>query len=183
MPDYRGGRHRGDHAANLASKRAGYHAGSRASRGRTARGPPRIRRYPAAGGDEVPVENVRGVNIEYEVIGDKGPWVSLMTGGRRARGEFVSLARKLAAHGFRVVVHDRRNTGGSDVSIEGEGTEEEMWSDDLHALLKKLGALPAFIGGSSSGARNSILFYLRHPEAVKALLLMRVTGGPSPAKR
>ena len=97
--------------------------------------------------------------------------------------EFVPLAKKVAALGFRVVVHDRRNTGASGVSLEGEGTEEEIWTDDLHALLKKLGALPAYIGGSSSGARNSMLFYLRHPEAVKGLLLLRVTGGPSPAKR
>lgn len=131
----------------------------------------------------MPVMNVRGVSLFYEVIGDKGPWVSLMTGGRRAHGEFVSLARKLAAKGFRVVLHDRRNTGASDVSIEGSDTEEEIWTDDLHELLKQLGALPAFIGGSSSGARNSMLFYLRHPESVRGLLLMRVTGGPSPARR
>ena len=87
----------------------------------------------------MPVENIRGVDIEYEVLGDHGPWVSLMTGGRRARGEFVPLAKKVAALGFRVLVHDRRNTGASGVSLEGEGTEEEIWTDDLHALLKKIG--------------------------------------------
>jgi pimeloyl-ACP methyl ester carboxylesterase len=131
----------------------------------------------------MPVMNIRGVDILYQVVGDSGPWVSLMTGGRRAHGEFVSLAEKLSAHGFRVLLHDRRNTGASDVSIEGDDTEEEIWTDDLHELLRRLGALPAFIGGSSSGARNSMLFYLRHPEAVRGLLLMRVTGGPSPARR
>jgi pimeloyl-ACP methyl ester carboxylesterase len=44
-------------------------------------------------------------------------------------------------------------------------------------LLRQLGALPAFIGGSSSGCRTSLLFTLRHPEAVRGLLLWRVTGG------
>ena len=37
--------------------------------------------------------------------------------------------------------------------------------------------LPAFVGGSSSGCRTALLFALRHPDAVRALLLWRVTGG------
>ena len=126
---------------------------------------------------------IRGVKLHYQVIGESGPWVALITGGRRGHQELLPIARKLAAQNFRVLLHDRRNTGASDVLIEGDEGEEEIWTDDLHALLKKLGALPAYIGGSSSGARNSMLFYLRHPEAVKGLLLLRVTGGPSPARR
>src|SRR5262249_51537353 len=39
------------------------------------------------------------------------------------------------------------------------------------------------IGGSSAGARMSIRFYLRHPEAVQALFLFRVTGGAFAAGR
>ena len=31
----------------------------------------------------MPVAQVRGVNIFYQVIGDRGPWVALITGGRR----------------------------------------------------------------------------------------------------
>ena len=44
----------------------------------------------------MPVENIRGVNIVYEIVGDRGPWVVLITGGRRAHDEFVPLAKKLA---------------------------------------------------------------------------------------
>ena len=61
--------------------------------------------------------NVRGVNIHYRVIGEKGPWLALITGGRRGFAEFVPLAEKIAAHGVRVLIHDRRNTGASDVVI------------------------------------------------------------------
>jgi len=128
-------------------------------------------------------ENIRGVKIVYEVIGDHGPWLALITGGRRAHDEFVPLARKIAANGYRVLLHDRRNTGASDIKIEGEESEEEIWTDDLNALLSRLGALPAFIGGSSSGARTSILFALRHPQSVRGLLLFRVTGGAVAASR
>ncbi len=126
----------------------------------------------------MPIAEIRGVKINYEVVGDSGPYMALITGGRRGYAEFVPLAKKIAVHGYRVVLHDRRNTGASDIRIEGEDGEEEIWADDLVALLKHIGApLPCFIGGSSAGARMSVLVYLRHPEAVRALLLMRVTGG------
>ncbi len=125
----------------------------------------------------VPVANVRGVNIVYKVIGDKGPWLALVTGGRRDHAEFIDLAGLIAKAGFRVMLHDRRNTGASDVVIAGDEGEEAIWADDLHILLGQLGALPAFVGGASSGSRTSLLFHRRHPEAVRALLLMQCTGG------
>jgi pimeloyl-ACP methyl ester carboxylesterase len=131
----------------------------------------------------MPMQNIRGVQIHYEVTGDAGPWVALVTGGRRGFHEFRPLARKLADRGFRVLLHDRRNTGASDVVIEGDEGEEEIWADDLVLLLEQLDALPAFVGGTSSGARLSMLTYLRHPQAVRALLLMRVTGGAFAAGR
>jgi pimeloyl-ACP methyl ester carboxylesterase len=131
----------------------------------------------------MPMQNIRGVQIHYEVTGDHGPWVALVTGGRRGFTEFRSFARKLADCGFRVLLHDRRNTGASDVLIAGEEGEEEIWADDLVLLLEKLDALPAFVGGTSSGARLSMLTCLRHPQAVRGLLLMRVTGGAFAAGR
>ncbi len=131
----------------------------------------------------MPTALIRGVNIVYEVLGDRGPWVALITGGRRGHEEFVPLGQKLADQGFRVLLHDRRNTGASDVVIEGSESEEEIWTDDLYELFKQLGGLPAFVGGASSGARTSILFALRHPEATRGLLLFRVTGGEFAAKR
>jgi pimeloyl-ACP methyl ester carboxylesterase len=87
------------------------------------------------------------------------------------------LAKHVADLGFRVLILDRRNCGASDVVIAGEDSEYEIWADDFHELLSQLGALPAFIGGSSSGCRTSLLFALRHPDAVRGLLLWRVTGG------
>jgi pimeloyl-ACP methyl ester carboxylesterase len=120
---------------------------------------------------------IRGVNMNYKIIGDHGPWVALSPGGRRDISGIELLAGKVADTGYRVVIFDRRNCGASDVVIDGQDSEYEIWADDVHELLRQLGALPAVIGGSSSGCRTSLLCALRHPEAVKALLLWRVTGG------
>src|SRR6266478_2123711 len=129
------------------------------------------------GGETMPLAQVRGVNINYKVLGDHGPWVALSPGGRRDISGIELLAGKVAETGHRVVVFDRRNCGASDVVIDGQDSEYEIWADDIHELLRQLGALPAFIGGRSSGCRTSLLFAWCHPEAVKGLLLWRVTGG------
>ena len=131
----------------------------------------------------MPVSIVRGVNINLQVIGTAGPWVAMTTGGRRGHDEFIPLAHKIAASGYRVMLHDRRNTGASDVLIEGDEGEEAIWTGDLYALMSQQNALPAFFSGASSGARTSILFYLRYPQAVRGLLLLRVTGGAFAAGR
>jgi pimeloyl-ACP methyl ester carboxylesterase len=124
----------------------------------------------------MPVTQIRGIDIHYEVLGDRGPFVALQPGGRRAGASVKSLAQRIAEAGYRVVVYDRRNCGSSGVAITGE-SENDEWAEDLHELLKKIDAAPAYIGGSSSGCRLALILALRHPEAVRGLLLWRVTGG------
>jgi len=131
----------------------------------------------------MPVSNIRGVNINWQVIGERGPWLMATTGGRRGHDEFIPLAQKIAKHGFRVMLHDRRNTGASDLWIEGDEGEEAPWLGDMYELLRQNDALPAFFSGSSAGARTSIRFYLKYPQAVRGLLLLRVTGGAFAAGR
>ena len=94
------------------------------------------------------------------------------------------VAERIAAAGYRVLIHDRRNCGASDVVIDDGGESEyEIWADDFYELLSQLGALPVYAGGSSSGCRTALLLALRHPEAVHGLLLWRVTGGLFAAQR
>ena len=126
---------------------------------------------------------IRGAHINYEILGDKGPWVALSPGGRRPLEGVKHLAERVAAAGYRVLIHDRRNCGASDVVLEGTESEYEIWAEDLYALLQHFNATPAFVGGGSSGCRMSLLLALRHPEAVHGLLLWRVTGGEFAAKR
>jgi pimeloyl-ACP methyl ester carboxylesterase len=121
--------------------------------------------------------------LNYEIVGDRGPAMALTPGGRSPLGNVRSLATRMAAAGYRVLIHDRRNCGASDVSFDGSQAEYEVSADDLHALLAGLGMLPAIVGGSSSGARLSLTFALRYPKDVRALLLWRLTGGAFAVKR
>jgi len=125
----------------------------------------------------MPEALVRGVHINYEIIGDRGPFVALTPGSRRGYGELVELAGAIAANGYRVLLHDRRNCGQSEVAFDGSGSEHDAWADDLHELGRGLDALPMYVGGSSAGARLAILYAMRHPDGLRGLLLWRVTGG------
>ncbi len=131
----------------------------------------------------MPYAKIRSVNIFYETFGTHGPWLALNSGGRNSHAEMAPLAKQIAEKGFRVLVHDRRNTGASQMLFEGTDGEEEIWADDLYELMKSLNALPSYFAGSSAGARLSMMVNRRHPEAVKGLLLMRVTGGAFAAGR
>jgi pimeloyl-ACP methyl ester carboxylesterase len=124
----------------------------------------------------MPVTQIRGIDIHYEILGDRGPFVALQPGGRRAGVSLKPLAQKIAEAGHRVVIYDRRNCGASGIAITGD-SENEEWAEDLHELLKKIDAAPAYIGGSSSGCRLALILALRRPEIVRGLLLWRVTGG------
>jgi len=130
----------------------------------------------------MPVKDIRGVDIVYEVLGQTGPWVTVTPGGRRGLIGERPLAQLIAEAGHRVLIHDRRNTGASGIAFPG-GNESHEQAEDLLALLRELGTGPAYVAGSSSGARMSLLLARDHPEAVKALLLWRVTSGDFAAKR
>ncbi len=125
----------------------------------------------------MPEAMVRNIRINYEVIGHSGPWIALTPGSRRAYGELINLAKDIATSGYRVLLHDRRNCGASEVAFDGSASEHEVWADDLYELGRQLGADQLIVGGSSAGARLAILFAIRHPDALNGLLLWRLTGG------
>src|SRR6185436_9532866 len=115
---------------------------------------------------------VRGVGLNYDVVGDRGPWILLIQGGRQDMQLFQPLAEHLAAAGYRVLLHDRRNSGGSDVAFSGAGAEDEIFADDAYALCEQLNALPVIGCGGAGGSRHCILLALRHPGAVHRQLLL-----------
>ena len=65
----------------------------------------------------MPVASVRGIDIHYEILGERGPFVALQPGGRRAGASLRPLAAKIAEAGHRVLIYDRRNCGASGIAI------------------------------------------------------------------
>ena len=126
---------------------------------------------------------VRGVRLNYETIGSNGPWIALTPGSRRPYDELINISKAIAGSGYRVLLHDRRNCGASEVAFDGSASEHEIWADDLYELGQILGALPMYVGGSSAGARLAILYALRHPDGLRGLLLWRLTGGQEAVDR
>ncbi len=81
------------------------------------------------------------------LLGSHGPWVALSPEAAAALDMVKSLAQRTADAGYRVLIHDRRNCGISDIVIGGKTSEYETWADDLYELLSQLNGLPAVLGG------------------------------------
>ena len=124
--------------------------------------------------------NVNGVNLYYEDHGT-GPAVILTPGGRVDHNGLRPIAALLSAH-FRVILHDRRNCGKSDVVIGGGPSEQHLWAEEMAGLLKHVGAAPAYAAGGSAGSRTSLTLAALHPEVVKGLFVWEVSGGPNSAR-
>ena len=90
----------------------------------------------------MPYVNVHGVNLYYEEYG-KGPAVILTPGGRVDCNGLRPLAALLSPK-CRVILHDRRNCGRSDVVIGGELSEQHLWAEEMAGLLVQIGAAPAY---------------------------------------
>jgi len=127
----------------------------------------------------MPVADVDGLAIAYDVVGEGGqPW-AITPGGRFSKdyGGVREMAEALAEHGRQVVIWDRPNCGASDVCFAGS-SESAMQADALAGLLRGLGLPPAVIIGGSGGARVSLLTVARHPDVAAGLAMWWISGGP-----
>ena len=126
----------------------------------------------------MPIAEINGLSLAYEVVGDSGqPWV-ITPGGRFTKESpgVRELAAALAEHGNKVLIWDRPNCGASDVCFEGS-SESAMQADALAALLTHLDMTPTIIAGGSGGARVSLLTAARHPETAAGLAIWWISGG------
>ena len=125
----------------------------------------------------MPYALVNSARIHFRIIGVKGPYVAAMSGGREPLDEIEEFAEEIAALGYTVILHDRRNCGKSSLDFIDPNAEEDIWESDLCGLLDHLGVGSAFIVGRSRTARVAISFSLRHPERTLALGLWGIGGG------
>lgn len=121
--------------------------------------------------------DVNGISIGYEIIGSGSKTAIITPGGRfpKETPGVRDLAEGLAGHGFSTVIWDRPNCGESDICFDGE-TESVLNADTLAGLLKALDMAPALVIGGSAGSRVSLIAARRHPEVVRKLAVLWITG-------
>ena len=86
--------------------------------------------------------NVNGVNLYYEDHGPRtGPTVILTPGGRNDTNGLRPIAALLSAQ-CRVILHDRRNCGKSDILIAGELSEQHHWGEEMAEAAAATGRRP-----------------------------------------
>lgn len=120
---------------------------------------------------------VNGLSIGYEVIGNGSKTAIITPGGRfpKETPGVRTLAENLAGQGYSTVIWDRPNCGESDICFDGE-TESILNADTLAGLLRALGMSPALVIGGSAGSRVSLIAAMRHPDVVRKLALVWITG-------
>ncbi len=124
----------------------------------------------------MPKLNRNGVQIYYEVHGDKGPVILLTHGYSSSSGMWKGQIEPLSA-AHRLVIWDMRGHGDSDYPADqGEYTEEATVADML-ALLDHVGAKKAIVGGLSLGGYMSLAFNRVHADRVAALLIIDTGPG------
>jgi pimeloyl-ACP methyl ester carboxylesterase len=123
----------------------------------------------------MPKLNRDGVNIHYEVHGS-GPPLLLTHGYSSTSAMWQNQIEALSKH-HSLVLWDMRGHGQSDYPEHPSAYSEALTVGDIAALLDKVGAASAIIGGLSLGGYMSLAFYRAHPERVRALLIIDTGPG------
>ena len=119
--------------------------------------------------------NRDGVNIHYEIHGSGPPL--LLTHGYSStsamwQGQIAPLSKR-----HTLILWDMRGHGQSDYPDDPAAYSETLTVGDMAALLDKVGAASAIVGGLSLGGYMSLAFVRAHPERVRALLIIDTGPG------
>ncbi len=119
--------------------------------------------------------NRDGVNIHYEIHGS-GPPLLLTHGYSSTCAMWKDQIAALSKH-HKLVLWDMRGHGQSDYPADPLAYSEALTVGDMAALLDKVGATTAIVGGLSLGGYMSLAFVRAHPERVRALLIIDTGPG------
>jgi esterase len=113
---------------------------------------------------------INGVRLHHEEHGSGAP-ILCIHGTSSSAIAWADAVERLARLG-RVIAYDRRGCGRSERPDPYERTSVAEHADDAAALLDALDAVPAVVIGRSYGATVATELALRHPDRVRALVLL-----------
>jgi pimeloyl-ACP methyl ester carboxylesterase len=123
----------------------------------------------------MPSLNRAGVKIHYEAHGSGS--VILLSHGYSATARMWSGQIEALSRNHKVVLWDMRGHGQSDYPADQGAYTQDATVEDMAAILDAVGAERAVVGGLSLGGYMSLAFYVRHPERVRALLIIDTGPG------
>jgi esterase len=118
----------------------------------------------------MPEQVVNGIRLYYEEHGEGAP-IACIHGAGSSAVMWREAVKELARLG-RVISYDRRGCARSERPDPYERTTVTEQADDAAALLDVLKAAPAVAMGRSYGGAVAIDLALRHPDRVRALVLL-----------
>jgi 3-oxoadipate enol-lactonase len=116
----------------------------------------------------MPARTIDGTLIFYDESGTGVPPIVLLH-GFPLDARVWEVQRDALCDDHRVITPDLRGFGRSE--SEKPFTMESI-ADDVHALLRDLGALPAILGGLSMGGYAALAYAKKYPNDLKGLLLI-----------
>lgn len=125
---------------------------------------------------EVRLPGAGGLTLAAEVGGDEvAPLIILSHGGGQTRFSWSRSARQLLERGYGVLSYDHRGHGQSDWSSTGDYAPADFAADLESLLLRLPPNRPVALIGASLGGITSLLAGSRHPDRVRALVLVDVS--------
>ncbi len=117
---------------------------------------------------------VRGMNFHYVEWGEPShPPLLCLHGITQTAHSWDEVAAALSRN-YRVLCFDQRGHGDSDWASDGDYTRQTQ-AADLDALTDALAVSPFILAGMSMGGINAITFAARHPEKIRALIIVDVS--------
>jgi pimeloyl-ACP methyl ester carboxylesterase len=114
----------------------------------------------------LPVAQANGVNLYYELSGERGDPMLLIHGSWSDHSIWSPVIAGLS-EGFRVLTYDRRGHSKSEkTSSQGSGEEDAA---DAAALLARLNLVPAHVVGNSSGGSIALKMAVIQPQVLRSL--------------
>jgi pimeloyl-ACP methyl ester carboxylesterase len=129
----------------------------------------------------VPFAHVNGQNLYFEDTGGQGPAIIFSHGLLMDQSMFAPQVAALESR-YRCISWDERGHGRTATDTLAPFTYYDS-ADDLVGLLDHLGVKQAVLAGMSQGGYLSLRCALRHPERVRALILIDTQAGPEDPER
>ncbi len=123
----------------------------------------------------MPKVRVNDIELNYEIHGQGYPVVFLH--GFAGTVNMWHPQVPVLSRDYQFITYDARGHGQSESPPSADQYSADIVIEDLFQLLGALGIEKAVVGGLSMGGYESLRFYLRHPEAVTALILMDTGPG------